>query len=129
LQEPAQAYGGAQFESPRFLLLRDFQSLADIRFGFILRRAASGLEHQNAAKPVELRFIEVRPAFAHKAECLGDLCQRFGRLAIRSGNLRRQCEQIRTIHVGAYPIQEGHPFAHQDQTIRRLAGHRKRPTL
>ena len=88
LQEPAQAYRGAQFESPRFLLLRDFQSLADIRFSFIFRRAASGLEDQNAAKPVEFRFLEVRPAFAHKAECLRDLCQRFGRLAIRSGNLR-----------------------------------------
>ena len=95
---------GAQFESPRLLLMRDFESLADIRFGFILGRAASDLEHQNAPKAVEFRFIEVRPALAHKAECLRNLCQCFGRPAIRSGNLGRQCEQVRTIHVGADPI-------------------------
>jgi hypothetical protein len=64
LHEPAQAHRGAQFESFRFLIARDFESLAEIGFGFILRRAAADLQDQDAATAVQFRFIEVRAAFA-----------------------------------------------------------------
>src|SRR6266567_3642985 len=64
LQEPAEAHRGTYFEGPRSLFVRDFESLAEIRFGFILCRATAGLENQGAAKSIKFRLIEVTSAFA-----------------------------------------------------------------
>ena len=49
------------------------------------------------------------------------------RLAVCSGNLGQECQQIRTIDVRADLVQEGHPLLHQDQPIGQAAGHRKGP--